>query len=64
MTDKNFQATNPNTAILRKKYIMFLTSSSQYSSTLNKEIEQKLPSHNYGFAGLLATYEITDGSKS
>ena len=51
MTDKNSQATNPSTAILRREHVMFLASLSQYSSTLNKEIGQKLSSHNCGSAG-------------
>jgi len=40
-----------NATILRREHMTFLASPSKYSSTPNKEIEKKLPSHSYGSAG-------------
>ena len=52
-----------NATILRREYILFLVSSSKYSSTPNKEIKQKLLSYSYGSTGWLAWYRITNGSR-
>jgi len=43
--------------------MMFLAFSAKYLSILNKEIEQKLLSHNYRFTGWLAWYKIINISR-
>ena len=50
-------------AILRREYMMFLVLSSKYLSISKREIEQKLLFHNYGSAGWLIMYGITNSSK-